>query len=129
MAEFPDIPKMVARISNVRLRGGVVGKVSTVLIAVCIAMAVISWSVRLWWISLIAILAIVALCFPLLWRLVTFAERNPYAALFEGAELLAHERLKFGTKETPTLPTTPQQQPIIELEDQHTEETESNSDG
>jgi hypothetical protein len=52
MADFPDISGMFARVSNVRLRGGVVGKVSTVLIAVCLAMAIISWSVRLWWISL-----------------------------------------------------------------------------
>lgn len=37
------------------------GKVSTVLIAVCLAMAIISWSVRLWWISLLAIASIVAL--------------------------------------------------------------------
>src|SRR6266542_1707887 len=92
------------RLSKVRLRGGVVGKVAAVLICFCGAMAAIAATAHLWWVSLICALLLFALCFPLLWRLVTFAERNPYAALFEGAELLAHERLKLGTKAVPLLP-------------------------
>jgi hypothetical protein len=44
------------------------------------------------------------LCFPLLWRLVNFADRNPHAALFEGAQFLAHEKLVLGTKAHPILP-------------------------
>jgi hypothetical protein len=104
---FPDISAWVERVSKVKIGGGVVGKVTTVLIFICISTALIAWAARLWWVSLVGLVLMFGLCAPLLWRLVNFAERNPYAALFEGAELLAHERMKFGTKENPVLPTTP----------------------
>lgn len=107
-----DIQAWFERLSKVRLRGGVVGKVAAVLIASCGAIALIAWSAHHWWVSLVCAILVFALCFPLLWRLVSFAERNPYAALFEGAELLAHERLKLGTKAIPELPTSsPPQSP------------------
>jgi hypothetical protein len=49
----------------------------------------------------------------MLWRLINFADRNPQAALFEGAEFLAHEQMRLGTKAVPILPkaTSPQQPP------------------
>jgi hypothetical protein len=99
------------RLSKVRLRGGVVGKVAAVLICFCGAMAAIAATSHLWWVSLICAILLFVLCFPLLWRLVSFAERNPYAALFEGAELLAHERLKLGTKAVPVLSESSAPQP------------------
>jgi hypothetical protein len=101
----------IEKLSKVRLRGGVVGKIATVLVMACPSIAAVAWAAHNVWISLICVLLLFALCFPLLWRLVTFAERNPYAALFEGAELLAHERLRLGTKETPILPSTPPRPP------------------
>lgn len=111
-----EIQTLLEKGSKIRLRGGVVGKVSTVLFVACIALAAIAWSAKIWWISLVCALLLVGLCFPLLWRLISFAQDNPYAALFEGAELLAHERLKLGTKQEPSLPAAPIQTPIIQLE-------------
>ena len=43
------------------------------------------------------------LAFPLLWRLINFADKNPQAAILEGAEFLMHQQLVLGTKENPTL--------------------------
>ena len=95
---------MFGSISNVKLRGGVVGKVCTVLIVVAAAMAVIAWAVKIVWVSVLALTFLFLLCFPILWRLLTFAEKNPQAALFEGAEFLAHEQMQWGMKSTPVLP-------------------------
>jgi hypothetical protein len=112
MPELLDPSDWVERLSKIHLRGGVVGKITTALMVVCVGMSAIACAVRIWWVALVALGLIFLLCFPLLWRLVTFAERNPYAALFEGAELLAHEKLKLGTKAVPELPSSsPPQSP------------------
>jgi hypothetical protein len=131
VADSLDISAMFSKISNVRLRGGVVGKVSTVLISVCAASAIISWSVRLWWISLIAIVGLLGLCYRMLNRLIDFADKNPHAALFEGAEFLAHERLQLGTKAVPELsavsspPQPPPIQPTLTQDSESSETTEN----
>jgi len=58
------------------------------------------------WVSVLALVLVFALCFPLLWRLVNFADRNPQAALLEGAEFLVHEQMRLGMKSSPVLPDT-----------------------
>jgi hypothetical protein len=40
----------------------------------------------------------------MLWRLINFADKNPQAALMEGAEFLAHAQMEFGMKSQPNLP-------------------------
>lgn len=87
-----------------KLRGGVVGKVSVVLICVSASMAAIAWAVSMIWVSVLALVLVFALCFPLLWRLLNFADQNPQAALLEGAEFLAHEQMRLGMKSMPVLP-------------------------
>jgi len=121
MPESPikiDLSQLFEGISKVKLRGGVVGKVSVVLICVSISMAVIAWAVSMVWVSVLALVLVFALCFPLLWRLVSFAERNPQAALLEGAEFLMHEQIRLGMKSSPVLPDTgalpvPAPKPIV----------------
>ena len=99
-----DFSQIFEGISKVKLRGGVVGKVSTVLICVSAAMAAIAWSIQVIWVSVLALVFVFALCFVMLWRLINFADRNPQAALLEGAEFLAHEQIQLGMKSSPTLP-------------------------
>jgi hypothetical protein len=95
---------MLANVSKVKLKGGVVGKVSVVLIVVSLSMAVIAWSVKVPWISAAALGAVFVLSLTMLWRLISFADKNPQAALLEGAEFLRHEELKLGMKGQPQLP-------------------------
>ena len=107
MPESPikvDLSQLFEGISKVKLRGGVVGKVSIVLICVSVSMAVIAWAASLAWVSVLALILVFTLCFPLLWRLVNFADRNPQAALLEGAEFLVHEQIRLGMKSSPVLP-------------------------
>ncbi|MGD0262387.1 MAG: hypothetical protein ABSD29_21700 [Verrucomicrobiota bacterium] len=111
-------------ISKVKLRGGVVGKVSIVLICVSISMAIIAWSVSMVWVSVLALILVFTLCFPLLWRLVSFADHNPQAALLEGAEFLVHEQMRLGMKSLPILPDSgalplPAPKPVV-IEDAQT---------
>jgi hypothetical protein len=40
----------------------------------------------------------------MLWRLITLAEKNPQAALMDGAEYLMHQRMIMGTKSQPEIP-------------------------
>jgi hypothetical protein len=94
---------ILRNVSKIKLKGGVVGKVSVVLIVVALAMAAIAWSVRVPWISVVALVLLFVLSFVMLWRLVSFADKNPQAALLEGAEFLVHEQITLGTKAQPKL--------------------------
>ena len=102
-----DFQSMLHSVSKISLTGGVVDKVCKVLICIAMACAIIAWSVKTLWVSVAALAMVFLICFPILWRLVTFADRNPQAAILEGAQFLMHEQLRLGMKETPELPTNP----------------------
>jgi hypothetical protein len=97
---------VLGSVSRVKLRGGVVGKVSLVLIIVCLTigcLGVYSGS------NLTmggAIAAIVIITFPLLWKLINFAEKNPQAAILEGAEFLSHQKMIMASKDNPVVLNT-----------------------
>lgn len=98
-----NLQSMLQHVSNIRLPGGMVGKVCTVLIIVSLSMSVIAWSVKLVWVSVLAIILLFLLCFVMLWRVISFADKNPQAAILEGAEFLMHEQLMLGTKANPEI--------------------------
>ena len=101
-----DFNSMLDTASKIKLSGGMVGKVCKVLIIVALAMAVIAWSVKLVWVSVLAICLLFVLCLVILWRVISFAIKNPQAAIMEGAEFLLHEQLMLGTKSNPRLLVT-----------------------
>ncbi len=108
MKEIFDLGGIIKNVSKVKLPGGVVGKVCKVLIIVAVCMAVIAWSVKIVWVSLLSIVFMFILTFFMLWRLINFADRNPKAALLEGAEFLLHEQLlKLGSKQNPEISFDP----------------------
>jgi hypothetical protein len=98
-----DFGATMRGISKVNLRGGVVGKVALTVMIVCLSIALVAWSVHNIWISASALLAISVIAFTMLWRLISFADRHPQAALLEGAEFLVHEQIVQGTKKDPQL--------------------------
>jgi hypothetical protein len=102
-----NIDSALQNISKVNLRGGVVGKVTIAVIASCLCMALVAWSAQNIWLSAAALAGIFALAFPMLWRLISFADRHPQAALLEGAEFLVHEQLLQATKGHPALTIEP----------------------
>ena len=137
-----DLQSILHTASKITLPGGVVGKVCKVLIVIAFAFAAIAWSVKVVWVSVTGLAMLFLLCFVILWRLVSFADRNPQAAILEGAEFLMHEQLRLGTKASPELPAaaqefvqetpvvlTPQEQETLEQPDQDTPQLPDHKDG
>ncbi len=101
-----DLQSILHTASKITLPGGVVGKVCKVLIVLAIVFAVIAWSVKVVWVSAAALFLLSAIVSVMLWRLISFAQSNPQAAILEGAEFLMHEQLQLGTKANPKIQVT-----------------------
>lgn len=100
-----NIDSAFAGLAKVTLRGGVVGKVTFAVVAVSVALAWIAWSAHNVWVSVGAGVLIFLLAFPMLWRLISFADRNPQAAILEGAEFVLHQQIVQAAKGIPSLPS------------------------
>ncbi|MEI7733763.1 MAG: hypothetical protein WCO56_29630 [Verrucomicrobiota bacterium] len=98
-----DFANTLRSVSKVKLRGGVVGKVSTVLIVFCICVAGLAVFSKNETVLGISIAGIIIVVFTMLWRLINFADKNPQAAILEGAEFLLHQQMLMGSKHTPVI--------------------------
>jgi len=98
-----SIEKIMNKASQVKLSGGLVGRVCTVLFVACICIGAIGVLSRNDWIMGGAVIAILLLAFPMLWRIISFAERHPGVALLDGAQLLKHEQLRLASKQEPEI--------------------------
>ena len=103
-----DIGKVLQNVSAIKLPGGVVGKVCAVLIVASICIGGVAAISKNEWVIVAGIAAIFLLAFPSIWRLINFADRNPQAALLEGAEFLLHQQMVMGTKTNPVIPLQPE---------------------
>jgi hypothetical protein len=99
-----NFDRAIDGLSKVTLRGGVVGKVTFAVVLISIVLGVIAYSVSNIWLSAVALGMVFTLSFVMLWRLVNFADKNPQAALLEGAEFLIHQQIIHATKALPSLP-------------------------
>jgi hypothetical protein len=99
-----NLDRIASNISKVIVKGGLASKICHVLIVVAIAMAIISWSVKLPVVAFTSLGLIFILSFVMLWRLISLADKNPHSALMEGAEYLVHEQIMIGTKNQPWIP-------------------------
>ena len=99
-----NIDNAVDGLAKVTLRGGVVGKITFAVVAVSLAIALIAWKVDNVWVSVGAGSMIFVLAFTVFWRLISFADRNPQAAILEGAEFVLHQQIVHAAKGVPSLP-------------------------
>lgn len=99
--------QMLNRVSAVKLTGGLIGRVCTVLIVVVIGFVVLGAKSELWWMAPLSLIAIFSFAFPILWLVLRFAKTNPHAAIFDGAELLQYEQLTHSSKNHPTIIVNP----------------------
>jgi hypothetical protein len=90
--------KVFQYISKMKLPGGVVGKTSKVMIYLVVAMAAIVWAVQKEWIAALALVLMSAIVLIGLRWMISFADRHPQAALYEGGEFLRHEQLIYSSK-------------------------------
>lgn len=94
-----DIPEALESLKSINLRGGIFGKTTTLLVVLCVCVsATICIASPVWWIVLVLMIPLMAMVFYALKRCLDFAEKNPQAAIMEGAELLVHEKLMFAQK-------------------------------
>lgn len=99
-----DVGKLIENVSRIKLKGGIFSKASTVLIVVSVCILVIALIARNIWVSCGAIGLIFTLTFVILWRLINFANKNPQAAILEGAEFLVHEQIQLAAKGIASIP-------------------------
>lgn len=95
--------QMLNRVSSIKLSGGIFGRVCYVLIAVVFGIVCLVLKSDLWWMPPLALFAIIVVVCPFLWKVITFAEANPHAAIFEGAQYLKYEQLTHSSKNHPTI--------------------------
>lgn len=100
-----DFEKALESLKTIKLTGGIFGKTTLLLVVLCICVAAISLKISTWWFSLALMLPLMALVFYSLKRCLDFAEKNPQAAIMDGAELLVHERIVHGRKGEEFLPS------------------------
>lgn len=99
-----NFDKAIAGITKVKLPGGVVGRVTLSVSVVSLCMTAIAWSAKNETLSMGIAGGVFLLAFVMLWRLINFADRNPQAALLEGAEFLMHEQIVHASKSLPVIP-------------------------
>ena len=92
------LAKALESITTIKLTGGVFGKISPVLIALCICVTTIVVQIGSSWLAFLGVGALLVIVGYALKRVFDFAEKNPQAAIMDGAELLVHERLVHGSK-------------------------------
>jgi len=102
-----DFEKALENLKTVKLTGGIFGKTSLVLLVLSICATAVSIKVDVWWVQLALMLPMMGIVFYTLKRCLDFAEKNPYAAIMDGAELLVHERIVHGRKGQENLPEFP----------------------
>ncbi len=93
-----DIGKLVKNVSQIKLKGGVFEKASRVIIVVSVCIFGIAALLGNIWVSCGAIGLIFIFAFVMLWRLINFANKNPQAAILEGAEFLVHQQIQLAAK-------------------------------
>jgi len=112
--------KALESLKSIKLSGGIFGKTSLVLVVLCLCVTAVSLKMGIWWFSLVLMAPTIGLVFYLLKRVLDFAEKNPQAAIMDGAELLVHEKILHSAKSIDVIDTTASiddKQPI--LADEH----------
>ena len=99
-----DIGKLIKNVSQIKLKGGIFTKASIVIIIVSLCLFGIAFKTNNIWISCGTIGLIFILAFIILWRLINFANKNPQAAILEGAEFLIHEQIELAAKGISEIP-------------------------
>jgi hypothetical protein len=107
---LPDLDKILERVSRVKLTGGLVGRVCTVALVYSVVIGVLGALSRNEWVMGGAVVAILVIVFPMLWRVINFAEKNPQVAILDGAQFLKHEQLVLASKGVPEITVIPEAQ-------------------
>lgn len=85
-------------LKSIKLSGGMFGKITSLLLAITICITVVCVFSSIWWLPIVLVFPLLFIVFYALKRCFDFADKNPEAAIMEGAELLIHEEMMFAQK-------------------------------
>ena len=94
-----------------KLPGGIVGKVSYMILASLGAIAVIGFATKSEVFGFIALGVIPFIVLLPVWWLIRFAEKHPEVAILEGAEFLVYHQIELARKGVGVLPDAPPEPP------------------
>jgi hypothetical protein len=98
-----DLKQLFKTVSEIKLQGGIFAKASTVLIVTCVCLTSIAISSSDPYIKYGSIAIIFVLTLIVLLKLIDFANKNPQAAILEGAQFLLHEQIQLAAKGLPNI--------------------------
>ena len=96
-----DLSGMLKNVSKIKLPGGVVGKTTMAMMVVLLSVVGLAGFSRNDLIIGCTIGMVGLILSIFVWRLINFADKNPQAALLEGAEFLVHEKIAMASKNEP----------------------------
>lgn len=94
-----SIDKAIDSLKSVRLKGGIFGKTTLLLIVLAVCVSAVALKSSIWWLTLALMLPLILVVTYALKRSFDFASTNPQAAIMDGAEFLQHERIVHATKD------------------------------
>ncbi|MEO7860170.1 MAG: hypothetical protein ABIU05_06950 [Nitrospirales bacterium] len=95
-------------LNSVRLGPGVVGRSATVTAVALIVLAVAAYKLNNEYLLFATVCLAVLICVGFCWWAMRYADRNPGAALLEGAELVTWRMQELASKSIHKLPNTPE---------------------
>ena len=107
---FPDVFSSLGKFTKVKLPNGLVGKITMLLVIMVLCLSAIAIRSNDTWIILFIIIIIATSCILIPLRLISFANKNPQAALLEGAEFVMHEQIQLASKTSGSIPFQPDKQ-------------------
>jgi hypothetical protein len=100
------LDKILEGATKIKLTGGLVGRVCTVVLVTVLGITVIAASSSIWWVAPLAIVALLSFVFIILSRVLAIAQNNPHAAILDGAEFFQYEKLILASKNNPLIQVT-----------------------
>jgi hypothetical protein len=97
--------KWFDRVTGVKFRGGIVGRLILVPLGILVVLGIICWKFPMWWIPFVALAGAAMACYVAL-QILEFAKKHPLIALFEGSELLTWQKQAMAQKGKGTLVDT-----------------------
>ncbi len=122
-----DIGSALERVGKINLKGGVFGKLTLAVMAISILVSGLAYATNNIYVISATIVLLFAFAFYFLHRLMNFTEKNPIAAILDGSEFVAHERIIHAAKNVgilpPLEPTIDHPQPeidraLVEMDDE-----------
>ena len=128
MSRWPQVDKLMASATQIKFPTGAFGKTCMLVAIIAFSCAGIAWSVREPWVAALALVIVAIIAIYAITRVFNFADKNPSAAILEGAEFVKHEQMQLAAK---GLPTIPQSQTVLTSEPENVplleDDNESNS--